>query len=59
MQTSSTELEPQLGAPTALIDEVYGKFGAIVFLLAGLTSRLIVKACTDIAPVRTVTGSAS
>jgi hypothetical protein len=35
MQSSSTELEPKLGAPTALMDEVYGKFGAMIFLLAG------------------------
>jgi len=49
MQLLSTKLESQLDALTALIDKVYGKFGAIVFFLASLTSWLIVKACIDIA----------
>jgi len=57
MQSSSTELEPKLGAPAPLMDEVYAKFGATVFLLAGLASRLTVKARIGIAQVRTVTGS--
>jgi len=53
-----TKLELQLDALIVLIDKIYDKFEAIVFLLASLTSWLIVKAYIDIALVRTITNSA-
>lgn len=50
----SIEFEPKLGAPTARMDEVYGKFGGTIFLLAGPTSCLTVKARIGITQIRTV-----
>ena len=59
MQLFSIESEPKLGAPTALMDEVYGKFGEIIYLLAGSTSRLTVEARIAITQIRAMAGNGS